>query len=64
MGNYPDIGLAEAVAKRDEASNQVANGVSSKQQKQLKKKGLSNQFLFVEYGERYYNEVIKKYRKS
>ena len=38
IGKYPDISLAEAITKRDEASNQVANGISPKQQKQLKKK--------------------------
>lgn len=64
IGKYPDISLAEAITKRDEASNQVANGISPKQQKQLKKKGITDQLLFVDYGERYYREVIKKDRKD
>lgn len=64
IGHYPDIPLEEAVSKRDEAANKVANGISPQKQKQNAKQGLSDAILLCAYGERYYNEVIAKDRAN
>ncbi len=64
IGHYPDIPLDEAVKKRNEAANKVANGISPQKQKQNEKKGLSDAITLQAYGERYYNEVIMKERAN
>ena len=59
IGRYPDLSLKEARQIRDESASMVAKGISPK-----KNKTTPQSILFKDYGERYFNEVIKKERKN
>lgn len=64
IGRYPDLSLKDARQIRDESASLVAKGISPKQEKENKKKGIGNSLLFKTYGEKYTNDVIKKERKN
>lgn len=64
IGNYPDISLKDAREIRNENATKIAKGISPQQENKKAHKGYSKTVLFVEYGERYYSEVIKKDRKN
>lgn len=64
IGRYPDLSLKDARQIRDESALMVAKGISPKQEKENKKKGIGNSLLFKTYGEKYTNDVIKKERKN
>lgn len=64
IGRYPDLSLKDARQIRDESASMVAKGISPKQEKENKKKGIGNSLLFKTYGEKYTNDVIKKERKN
>ncbi|MHA3098802.1 tyrosine-type recombinase/integrase [Acinetobacter brisouii] len=62
LGRYPDLSLKDAREMRNEAATMAAKGISPQQHNKNKKTGRSDSILFSDYGERYYNEVIKKDR--
>lgn len=64
IGRYPDLSLKDARQIRDESASMVAKGISPKQEKENKKKGIGNSLLFKTYGEKYTHDVIKKERKN
>lgn len=64
LGNYPDILLSEARQKRNDAANLVANNISPNVQKQQERKAMSMGATVYEYGQRYFDEVIKKERAN
>lgn len=59
IGRYPDMSLKDARQVRDESASMVAKGISPKQNKNK-----ITSTLFRDYGERYLNEEIRKYRKN
>ncbi|WP_171265237.1 tyrosine-type recombinase/integrase [Acinetobacter sp. ANC 3813] len=59
IGRYPDMSLKDARQVRDESASMVAKGISPKQNKNK-----VTSTLFRDYGERYLNDVIKKYRAN
>lgn len=62
LGRYPDLSLKDARQLRNEACTQVAKGISPSQEAKKKNQKHSSHMLFSQYGEHYYNEVIKRER--
>jgi integrase len=64
MGQYPDITLAKAIQKRDEAAGSVADGKSPAKEKAALKRGEHGGISFYDFTQKYYDEVITKERKK
>ncbi len=64
LGQYPDMSLAVARARRDELAGQVLRGQSPARQKQLEKMALGSESTVREFGERYYTDVVLRCLKD
>jgi len=64
LGQYPDVSLAAARAKRDELAGQVFRGQSPAREKQLEKMAMGNESTVREFAERYYTDVVLRSLKD
>lgn len=64
LGRYPAMSLKTARGKRDELAAMVAQGGSPAKQKQLRKQALALTTTVQEFGERYFEDVVKRDRKD
>jgi len=64
LGKYPALTLKNARIKRDEAAEAAAMGTSPAQQKQLAKVAAADATTVVEFGERYFREIVSKDRQD
>jgi integrase len=64
LGQYSDVSLAAARAKRDELAGQVFRGQSPAREKQLEKMAMGNESTVREFAERYYTDVVLRSLKD
>jgi len=64
LGRYPDVGLSDARAKRDELAAAIRAGVSPAEQKRKERVEALRSVTVREFAERYYTEVVEKARKN
>lgn len=64
LGQYPEVGLAEARKKRGEAKTQLANGIDPGQQKKIDKltKAIANATTFKAVAEEYLERQVREGR--
>lgn len=60
IGKYPNVTLKAARQRRDEMAAMVARGESPASQKQLAKVALASATSVRQFGERYFDEVVKR----
>lgn len=64
LGKYPALTLKNARKKRDEAAEAAAMGQSPARQKQLAKVAAADNTTVLEFGERFFKELVAKDRKD
>ena len=64
LGKYPALTLKNARVKRDDAAQSAAMGASPARKKQLAKVAVAEATMVVDFGERFFREVVAKDRQD